>query len=147
VFYDDVRTPLANVVGAIGDGWSVAISTLGFERGTGFMKLQTELSVPLESLVDDASGLGALDDSSVAERLSELRADVLAMRAMTTQRSPTSLCTRCPSEMSEDDVKVTAVLREGARLTTEELCRCPTIPYPGTSNSEAACPATPPGRC
>jgi alkylation response protein AidB-like acyl-CoA dehydrogenase len=83
VFYDDVRIPLDNVVGEIGDGWSVAMSTLGFERGTGFMKLQTELSVALESLIEDAADLGAMDDSAIRSELGELRADVLAMRAMT----------------------------------------------------------------
>lgn len=83
VFYDDVRIPLDNVVGEIGDGWSVAMSTLGFERGTGFMKLETELSVTLERLVEDAAILGMLDDSGVRAKLGELRADVLAMRAMT----------------------------------------------------------------
>jgi alkylation response protein AidB-like acyl-CoA dehydrogenase len=83
VFYDDVRVPLENVVGEIGGGWSVAMSTLGFERGTGFMKLQTELSVTLEDLVADAVALGAFDDATVRRQLGELRADVLAMRAMT----------------------------------------------------------------
>ncbi len=83
VFYDDVRIPLDNVVGQIGDGWSVAMSTLGFERGTGFMKLQTELSVALERLIEDAAGLGTLDDSGFRTQLGDLRADVLAMRAMT----------------------------------------------------------------
>jgi alkylation response protein AidB-like acyl-CoA dehydrogenase len=83
VFYDDVRIPLTNVVGAVGDGWSVAMSTLGFERGTGFMKLQTELSVALEELVDAVASRGSLDNPSVAAQLGDLRADVLAMRAMT----------------------------------------------------------------
>ncbi len=83
VFYDDVRIPLDSVVGAIGEGWSVAMSTLGFERGTGFMKLQTELSVALETLVDDAAARGLMDDSGVEAQLGELRADVLAMLAMT----------------------------------------------------------------
>ncbi|MGH3556071.1 MAG: acyl-CoA dehydrogenase family protein [Mycobacterium sp.] len=83
VFYDDVRVPLDNVVGKIGEGWSVAMSTLGFERGTGFMKLQTELSVALERLIADAASLGILDHSGVRTKLGDLRADVLAMRAMT----------------------------------------------------------------
>lgn len=83
VFYDDVRIPLDNVVGELGEGWSVAMSTLGFERGTGFMKLQTELSVTLEKLIDDAVDLGADDQPGIAAQLGDLRADVLAMRAMT----------------------------------------------------------------
>jgi alkylation response protein AidB-like acyl-CoA dehydrogenase len=33
VFFDDVRVPAENVVGAIGNGWSIAMTTLQFERG------------------------------------------------------------------------------------------------------------------
>jgi alkylation response protein AidB-like acyl-CoA dehydrogenase len=84
VFYDDVRIPITNVVGDLGEGWSVAMSTLGFERGTGFMKLQTELSVALEALIEDSRELGAsVIPSDECTDFGDLRADVLAMRAMT----------------------------------------------------------------
>ena len=103
VFYDEVRIPLDNVVGEIGDGWSVAMSTLGFERGTGFMKLQTELSVALERLIDDAANLGALNDSGVRAELGDLRADVLAMRAMTYATVSSAARTDVPGPEGLDD--------------------------------------------
>jgi len=34
-FFTDVRVPKSNVVGAVNDGWKVAMTTLSFERGTG----------------------------------------------------------------------------------------------------------------
>jgi len=37
VFFDSARTAKANVLGPVGEGWKVAMATLGFERGTAFM--------------------------------------------------------------------------------------------------------------
>lgn len=90
VFYDNVRIPLSNVVGEINDGWSVAMSTLGFERGTAFMSEQVELAEKLESLVELARGTvgpdgrrPAIADDEIAGKLSVLRAEVNGLRAMT----------------------------------------------------------------
>ena len=89
VFYDEVRVPIANVVGEIGEGWSVAMSTLSFERGTGFTQAQIELAQFVDEMVKraarprDRSGKTWLDDPAMAKKLARLRADVGALRAMT----------------------------------------------------------------
>ena len=83
VFYDDVRIPLANVVGGLGNGWKVAMSTLSFERGTGFIADQVKLGLEVDALVDNARGSGALRDERICDQLAQMRAEVAALRAMT----------------------------------------------------------------
>ncbi|WP_242127151.1 acyl-CoA dehydrogenase family protein [Sphingobium sp. Sx8-8] len=83
VFYDDVRIPLANVVGGLGNGWKVAMSTLSFERGTGFIGEQVKLSQDIEELLDSARASGRLGEADIAEQIAQLRAEVFALRAMT----------------------------------------------------------------
>ncbi len=89
VFYDDVRIPLRNVVGAVDDGWRVAMSTLSFERGTGFLPEQVELVARVDELVDlartrtDRAGRALIEDSGLAERLATARAEAHAVLAMT----------------------------------------------------------------
>jgi alkylation response protein AidB-like acyl-CoA dehydrogenase len=80
VFYDDVRIPRANVVGGLGDGWRVAMTTLGFERRTAAMGLQLDLSIKVEDLMEMAAPVSG---SAMAERLADLRAEAAALRAMT----------------------------------------------------------------
>jgi alkylation response protein AidB-like acyl-CoA dehydrogenase len=90
VFYDEVRIPVGNVVGRINEGWSVAMSTLSFERGTAFTASQVALADGVEWLIEEAGrhrGSGgatpAIRDDEVAHRLARLRSDVAALRAMT----------------------------------------------------------------
>ncbi|WP_231637163.1 acyl-CoA dehydrogenase family protein [Microbacterium sp. No. 7] len=89
VFYTDVRIPLANVVGEIDDGWSVAMSTLSFERGTAFMSDIVELGRTVEELIQVAkekrswnAAASAWDDDRIRCELAALRADVAALRAL-----------------------------------------------------------------
>jgi alkylation response protein AidB-like acyl-CoA dehydrogenase len=89
VFYNDVRIPRANVVGALGDGWGTALATLAFERGTGFVGDQLDLyervqrAIALAKHVRLEDGRLAIDHDDVAERLASLKADTIAIRAMT----------------------------------------------------------------
>jgi alkylation response protein AidB-like acyl-CoA dehydrogenase len=89
VFYNDVRIPLANVVGTVDNGWRVAMSTLGFERGTAFTASQVRLGRTVENLVEaahdftDRNGRAMAEDDEIGHRLASARAQVAALRAMT----------------------------------------------------------------
>jgi alkylation response protein AidB-like acyl-CoA dehydrogenase len=91
VFYDEVRIPIANVVGEINQGWKVAMSTLSFERGTAFTQTQMNLAKTVDDLIDKAKtrtgpdGKLAFGDTELAGRLTKLRAETAALRAMTYQ--------------------------------------------------------------
>jgi alkylation response protein AidB-like acyl-CoA dehydrogenase len=92
VFYDDARIPLSNVVGSVDEGWSVAMSTMSFERGTAFIAHQAALAREVEHLVALAQehpgpdGIRrAVDDDEIARDLGMLRVDVAALRALTLQ--------------------------------------------------------------
>ena len=83
VFYDDVRVPLNNVVGGLGNGWKVAMSTLSFERGTGFIADQVKQGQELAELIATARANGMIKDDRIAGQLAQMRAEVAALRAMT----------------------------------------------------------------
>ncbi|MDB5428891.1 MAG: acyl-CoA dehydrogenase-like protein [Caulobacter sp.] len=87
-FYDEVRIPLTNVVGEVGGGWAVAMSTLAFERGTSFLRDQLSLADKVERVIALArterlvDGTIAFSDPEIAHALGELKADAMALRAM-----------------------------------------------------------------
>jgi alkylation response protein AidB-like acyl-CoA dehydrogenase len=89
VFYDGVRVPIANVVGGINNGWSTALATLSFERGLGFIGDQLELYQRVCRAIDLAERLRlddhrrAIEDDGIAQRLASIKADTIAIRAMT----------------------------------------------------------------
>ena len=69
VFFTNVRCPKANVIGGVNNGWKVAMTTLGFERGTsattGYRRFQKEFN----EILGLAKERGASHDPLIRQRL------------------------------------------------------------------------------
>ena len=69
VFFDDAVTDAGMVVGGAGNGWAVAMGTLGFERGASTLGQQTGYRRELDSLLELARSNGSIDDPSLRQDL------------------------------------------------------------------------------
>lgn len=78
VFFDNVRVPMANVLGEIDHGWTVAKYLLEFERGGS--AYAPELEVRLEALRDHAGALA--EEPLFAARLTDLAIQLEVLDAM-----------------------------------------------------------------
>ena len=56
LFLDDVVVPRENLLGNLGDGWKIAMHTLGHERGTAALPRQVKLRTWLDRAVREAAG-------------------------------------------------------------------------------------------
>src|SRR5699024_7314216 len=88
VFFDNARTSAERVVGEVGDGWRVAMATLGFERGVSTLGQQIGFANELDGIVETAQRTGTYADPLLRAELTrawiglrELRAH--ALRTMT----------------------------------------------------------------
>ena len=88
VFYNDVRVPLCNVVGEIGQGWKVAMGTLTTERNSATARSLGDLEHMVQQLIQvaqhktGANGRPLIEDGAIADTLAGLRAEAQANRAM-----------------------------------------------------------------
>jgi alkylation response protein AidB-like acyl-CoA dehydrogenase len=80
IFLTDVRVPASNVVGKVGEGWQVAMTTLLHERGTLGFALTARLDVAFQRLLGTARKTGSADDPRVRDRIAQLYVDLQALR-------------------------------------------------------------------
>src|SRR3954469_6985653 len=83
LFIEEARIPGENVVGGVGNGWKVALTTLMNERAGLAFFLQVRLRQHLDDLIERAAGNGALDDPRLADTLADLhvRTEILRLLA------------------------------------------------------------------
>jgi len=90
VFFTQARAAASDVVGGAGNGWAVAMATLGFERGVSTLAQQIGFRRELERVVERARKTGALDDPLVRDRV--VRAwvglEVMRLHALRTLGAP-----------------------------------------------------------
>lgn len=101
IFLDGVRVPVENVIGRPGEGWSVAITTLMYERANLAVMLTVRLEIALSRLVDLARttrrrGRRAADDPLVRDRIAELWTVLQALRFTNYRALSTLMSTGMP---------------------------------------------------
>jgi alkylation response protein AidB-like acyl-CoA dehydrogenase len=69
VFFDNARCPKENVVGGVNNGWKVAMTTLGFERGMSATTSHRRFAKELDQVIDIARKNGKASDPLVRQRL------------------------------------------------------------------------------
>jgi alkylation response protein AidB-like acyl-CoA dehydrogenase len=94
LFFDDVRVPVENLVGALNQGWMVALTTLMHERATLSFSIIVTFELRLQALIELSRrsalhGAPALDDAQVRQRLARLYTDVQTFKLNTMRQMVT----------------------------------------------------------
>jgi alkylation response protein AidB-like acyl-CoA dehydrogenase len=79
-FLDGVRVPLDNVIGGLGNGWRVAMSTLGMERAGDLVRIQAELSSMASKVMELGRSRGRFADAALRQRMTKSYMDVEILR-------------------------------------------------------------------
>jgi len=80
LFMEDARVPDENVVGGVGNGWAVAITTLMHERAGLAFGLQVQLKIALAELMDLVREHGLQEDPVTRQRVAQLYIESEALR-------------------------------------------------------------------
>jgi alkylation response protein AidB-like acyl-CoA dehydrogenase len=81
VFFEDVRVPVTDVIGAVGEGWRVAMQMLSYERGLFVLERQIRLRRRLDELAQRVIDRGLDRDPSVQERIGRVHIELQLLEA------------------------------------------------------------------
>jgi alkylation response protein AidB-like acyl-CoA dehydrogenase len=79
VFFSDVRVPKRNVVGRVGDGWTVAKYLMQFERGGGVSSPGLKVRMEKIQAIAEAEGI---DDNHFADKLAQASIEIACLEAV-----------------------------------------------------------------
>jgi len=140
IYFTNVWAPKANVVGAVGAGWSVAKHLLEFERGgeVGAPMLRKLLADTVAGAKDahDGAGRSVADDASFAMKLARAQIEVDAFEML--ERRLLLVGSHRPSDPSMVKVLFTELSQRITELTLEAAG-----PYALLFQPHAACPGGP----
>jgi alkylation response protein AidB-like acyl-CoA dehydrogenase len=83
LFIEEARIPDDMVIGGVGNGWKVALTTLMNERAGLAFFLQVRMRNLLDQLIEEAAQRGLLEDPVIADKLGDLhiRTEILRLTA------------------------------------------------------------------
>jgi len=118
VFFSGARTDASMVVGEPGNGWRVAMGTLGFERGVSTIGQQVGFQRELDALLAVARENGSYDDPVVRDRLARAQVDleVIRLNALRTLSTSSGASDQAPQQAS-----ISKLLWAGWHRTLGEL--------------------------
>jgi hypothetical protein len=80
VFFSNARCPKDNVVGGLNNGWKVAMTTLGFERGSSATTSHRRFEKELDAIIESARDNGRIEDPAVRQDLIRQWSKIQIMR-------------------------------------------------------------------
>ena len=125
MFFDEVRIPLANVVGGLDQGWSVVLTTFEFERGGAAFSSFCQMAMHLEQLIGQpvlsfAYPYGAHDEETVrAVREAGFKLAVTTEERPLRRAENAFLLPRYDAN-TRDLARFNAVLNEGADTESQQ---------------------------
>jgi alkylation response protein AidB-like acyl-CoA dehydrogenase len=96
VFFDDVRIPADQMLGAPGEGWGIAMTTLAYERGPGDVGVIPRYQGLLQQLEQLAADHDLLDDPEIRSELARAYARGEALRLNTLEQLSLRVSGRAP---------------------------------------------------
>jgi len=80
VWFTDAKTPEADIIGEVGEGWKIAMALLGFERGTSTIGQQMTFKNELSAIIEMAKKNGSANDPLIRNRIAKAYAELEIMK-------------------------------------------------------------------